>query len=162
MPAMRDPFPGVPDKTRRIMRSIRSNSALEQAIRSELHGRGYRFRKNDPNVPGRPDISFPSRKKAVLVHGCFWHQHEGCRLAKTPLTRSHYWAPKLARIRARDEQNAERLRARGWSAVVVWECMVKADLNSVLHAIVEFLGPARQPPEQRYSPRESLSRRNRD
>lgn len=73
-------------------------------------------------LPGRPDVVIRSRKIAIFVHGCLWHLHEGCRLARVPKSRPDYWPAKLARNKVRDERDTETLRKRGWTVEVVWEC----------------------------------------
>src|SRR5215813_718365 len=91
----RGPFPDVPDVRRRTMAAIRGkHTKPELAIRSLLHRLGYRFRLHKPGLPGRPDVVFPSRRKALFIHGCFWHSH-GCHMANVPKTRTEYWEPKL-------------------------------------------------------------------
>ena len=92
-------FKDVPERTRKTMRAIRSTETKpERLLRSLLHRAGCRFRKNVKGVPGSPDIAIKRRKRAIFVHGCFWHQHTGCKHAKVPRTRPEYWVPKLERI----------------------------------------------------------------
>jgi DNA mismatch endonuclease Vsr len=74
---------------------------------------GLRYRKNVSALPGRPDFADRRRGWAVLVHGCFWHQHPGCRRATTPNTTTDYWVPKLTGNVARDRANSERLLQLG-------------------------------------------------
>ena len=116
----------------------------EVTLRRLLHVEGYRFRLHRRDLPGRPDIVFPSRRTAIEVRGCFWHQHPGCRHATTPSTRQGYWVPKLARNVERDHVNAGRLQALGWRLAVVWECQLKADPQAEVRRLQELLGPAGQ------------------
>lgn len=134
------PFPDVPDARRRTMSTIRgANTKPEIAVRQLAHALGYRFRLHRCDLPGRPDLAFPKRKKVVFVHGCFWHQHPGCRSAKLPKTREGYWHPKLARNVARDLGTQADLRRAGWDSLVVWECEL-ADRNAVGARLQAFLG----------------------
>lgn len=112
----------------------------EWAVRRLLHSVGYRYRLHGQKLPGRPDIVFPGRKKAVFIHGCFWHFHQGCKIAHLPKTRTPYWKDKLEGNRARDARNIARLQAMGWEALVVWECEL-GDLNAALSRLQAFLGP---------------------
>ena len=114
----------------------------ELALRSMLHRGGYRFRVHFRGLPGTPDVVFTARRKAVFVHGCYWHSHPGCRNATVPKTRSDYWVPKLARNRERDTDHVARLRAMGWDSLVVWECEMK-DAAAIRERLRDFLGPAR-------------------
>jgi DNA mismatch endonuclease (patch repair protein) len=97
----------------------------EVTVRKVLHAMGYRFRLHRRDLPGTPDIAFPGRRKAVQVHGCFWHQHDGCRRSTIPATRKEYWMPKLARNKERDREAEAALAALGWRCMVVWECELR-------------------------------------
>lgn len=105
------------------MRRIRKvDTKPELAVRCAAHAAGLRFRLHRADLPGSPDLVFPGRCTALFVHGCFWHQHEGCRLGRLPKTRLEYWLPKLRRNRERDEIAAARLADLGWHVMVLWEC----------------------------------------
>lgn len=125
-----------------IMASVKSkNTKPEIALRSALHKLGYRFRLHRRDLPGSPDLVFPSRKKAIFVHGCFWHGH-GCRWGKLPKSRLEYWGPKIAANKKRDRNKARLLRQYGWEAKTVWACQLRIE-NKTLNKIAEFLGHAR-------------------
>lgn len=105
------------------MRRIKKvNTKPEIAVRSAAHGLGLRFRLHSKGLPGTPDLVFPRHRVAIFVHGCFWHQHGGCRLARIPKSRTDYWLPKFQRNQARDTRNVEALREAGWRVAVIWEC----------------------------------------
>lgn len=107
------------------MRAIRkTNTKPELAVRRILHAAGFRFRLYRRDLPGSPDIVLPKHQAIVLVHGCFWHQHAKCHLAKLPRARPHYWLPKLARNKERDAKAEAELTKLGWRVLVVWECEV--------------------------------------
>jgi DNA mismatch endonuclease Vsr len=133
----------VSEAIRRTMRSNRGkDTAPERALRSLAHCLGYRFRKHVRSLPGKPDLVFPARRKAIWLHGCFWHSHPGCRFATVPRTRADYWVPKLEQNRARDAQHAERLHGMGWETLIVWECELHNPVQ-VKEALRHFLGPPR-------------------
>jgi len=124
------------------MRRIRSKGMKpEMKVRRLLHALGYRFRVHRTNLPGTPDLVFLGRKKAIFVHGCFWHQHPeaNCRLAHTPRSNSEYWLPKLERTAARDAAALDALYSLGWQSIVVWECELK-DEAAVVAKLRLFLG----------------------
>jgi len=105
------------------MARIRSrNTKPERLVRSILHRLGYRFRLHAKDLPGSPDIVFRSRRKAIFVHGCFWHSHPGCRRAFKPSSRQEFWQAKLARTVARDKAAIHALEQMGWESHVIWEC----------------------------------------
>jgi DNA mismatch endonuclease (patch repair protein) len=83
---------------------------------------GFRFRLHVSTLPGHPDLVFAKLRKIILVHGCFWHLHEGCKEAHVPKTRRDYWRPKLRGNRRRDSKNIAELQELGWKVLVVWEC----------------------------------------
>lgn len=112
----------------------------EMVVRRLVHGMGYRYRLHRKDLPGRPDLVFPSRRKVIFVHGCFWHRHQdaACRLSRIPKSRLDFWLPKFDTNRKRDEENLALLAEMGWSALVVWECQLK-DAGSLQARIGEFL-----------------------
>lgn len=121
------------------MRANRSKDTKpEVKVRSLLWASGYRYRLHRRDLPGNPDIVFCGRKKAVFVHGCFWHQHAGCQRANVPKSRQEYWLPKLERNSARDAQAQQELAAAGWEVFVVWECALKSP-EELLRKLQEFL-----------------------
>jgi DNA mismatch endonuclease (patch repair protein) len=128
----------------RIMRSIRkTDTKPELIVRRALHARGFRFRLHRRDLPGSPDVVLPRHRKAIFVHGCFWHQHPGCRHATRPRSRQDYWGPKLDRNVARDAHAREALAGLGWDVLTLWECDV---LNpETLRAALDAFLPARPP-----------------
>lgn len=122
------------------MRRIRSeDTAPEIALRGLIHGLGYRFRLHRRDLPGRPDLVFPARKKIIFVHGCFWHQHSSCREGRVPASRLEYWAPKLKRNQERDAENQSELREQGWTLLVIWECELR-NQRTLSKRLRKFLG----------------------
>lgn len=117
----------LPADTRaRVMRSIRAkNTRPEMDVRRALWRLGVRYRLHAKELPGRPDIVIRKRRIVVLVHGCLWHLHDGCPLARMPRSRPDYWPAKLARNKERDARNLSQLVALGWRAQVIWECETK-------------------------------------
>ncbi len=94
----------------------------EMVVRRLVHSLGYRYRLHNRKLPGVPDLVFPCRRKIIFVHGCFWHRHPGCKLARMPKSRLDFWVPKLEGNHERDEKNAKLLRNSGWRVKVIWEC----------------------------------------
>ena len=97
----------------------------ELLVRKGLHAHGFRFRLQDRNLPGRPDIVLPKYSVAIMVNGCFWHGHEGCRYATKPKSNIEFWETKIARNKHRDEVTAAHLEALGWTVIIVWECELR-------------------------------------
>ncbi len=124
------------------MRAIRSKDMKpEMIVRRLVHSMGYRYRLHRHDLPGRPDLVFPSRKKVIFVNGCFWHQHDAkdCKLVRKPKSNRDYWLPKLERTVVRDKENWERLRHDGWDVLVIWECMTREakELKMLLHDFMD-------------------------
>ena len=136
----------VPEARRRNMAAVRGkHTKPELLVRRLLHRLGYRFRLHRRDLPGRPDVVFPSRRKVVEVRGCFWHRHQApsCRNAVLPRTRAEWWQAKLDANVARDERNMKALLELGWKVLVVWEC--ETDAPDLAVRLAHFLGPARKP-----------------
>ncbi|HIB12550.1 MAG TPA: DNA mismatch endonuclease Vsr [Dehalococcoidia bacterium] len=122
------------------MSAIRSQGMKpELRVRRTAHAMGYRFRLHRRDLPGKPDLVFPGRQKAIFVHGCFWHQHVGCQDGRMPQSNTSYWWPKLMRNKERDVDHLTRLTTAGWKVLVVWECETvdHEDLSSQLQKFLE-------------------------
>lgn len=136
----RPDFADVDEIRRRNMAAIAGkNTQPEMLVRRLAHSIGYRYRLHVKDLPGRPDIVFPARRKIIEIRGCFWHRHINCGRATTPATRADFWDDKFRATVARDARNTDTLQASGWAVMVIWECEVK---NSELKdRLLAFLGP---------------------
>lgn len=124
-----------------LMSRIRSKDTKpEMLVRRLVHGMGYRYRLHAKELPGRPDLVFRPRRKAIFVHGCFWHRHVGCPANRLPTTRREFWRNKLDGNVRRDRRNEAALEEMGWRVLIIWECQTK-DLDRVAEAVRRFLGP---------------------
>ncbi|MFC3651953.1 very short patch repair endonuclease [Dyella humi] len=122
----------------RMMAGIRGkNTKPELLVRKALFAAGFRYRLHRRGLPGSPDIVLPGRHIAVFVHGCFWHQHEQCRFAKIPASRSDFWTRKLVGNADRDRKAVESLKVDGWRILVVWECATRDPL--ILNSLGQLL-----------------------
>ena len=110
----------------RNMSLIRSKETKPEVfVRSVLHRLGFRFRKNVKTLPGKPDIVLPKYKTVIFIHGCFWHQHPGCKRSTIPKSNIDYWIPKLKGNVKRDKEHRKNLEESGWKVAVIWECEAK-------------------------------------
>ncbi len=128
-----------PEKRSEIMSRIRGRDTKpELIVRRIAHGLGFRFRLHRKDLPGRPDIVFPRHQAVIVVHGCFWHRHPGCKRASSPKTRVRYWQNKFEDNVVRDKRNETALRDLGWKVMLIWECETK-DHEAVAARIESFL-----------------------
>lgn len=137
--------PLTPRKRSETMSRVKSvNTKPELRVRSALHRMGYRFRLHRKDLPGNPDIVLPKHRTVVFVHGCFWHQHPGCRKATIPQTNREYWESKLGRNVERDRKAQQALVEQGWRVLTLWECKIPRDkdsLQELLRPLLEGVVP---------------------
>jgi len=139
-------WPGVDPARSRVMSLVRGkNTSIEITVRSLIHRLGYRYALHRKDLPGTPDIVFPSRRKAIFVHGCYWHGHSDpqCRRARLPKTRTEFWTDKIKRNAERDRATERSLRDAGWGIMVIWECETPVSHKDVLtKRVIKFLEDA--------------------
>jgi DNA mismatch endonuclease (patch repair protein) len=130
----------TPSQRSHCMSRIRGkNTKPEILIRKGLHARGFRFRLHNKKLPGSPDVVLPKYGVAIMVNGCFWHGHKGCRYATKPKTNVEFWETKIARNKHRDEVTAAHLEALGWTVITIWECELRtsSQLDDRLNTLTE-------------------------
>lgn len=127
-----------------VMRAVKSKDTVtEMIVRRLVHGLGFRYRLHRKALPGKPDLVFPSLRKVIFVHGCFWHGHDCPRGARKPKSNVDYWHAKIARNVERDGRNNSLLKTAGWDVMILWECDTKMANRENLVAMLEaFLNPA--------------------
>ncbi|MFC1764406.1 very short patch repair endonuclease [Planctomycetota bacterium] len=117
----------------RVSRTVRSqimasvgtrDTCAEMGVRRLVHRMGYRYALHRSDLPGKPDLVFPSRRKIIFVNGCFWHGHR-CRYGRLPKSRPEYWGPKIEKNKCRDKRQRRELKRQGWDVIVVWQCQLK-------------------------------------
>ncbi len=130
-----------PVKRSAVMRAVKSrDTAPELAVRAMVRDLGYarRYRLNGAKLPGKPDLVFGAMRKAVFVHGCFWHGHDCKRGARQPKDNAAYWRAKISRNVARDSASLKALKDAGWASLVVWECETR-DGDALALKLSKFL-----------------------
>ncbi|RQS61183.1 very short patch repair endonuclease [Burkholderia sp. Bp8984] len=119
------------ERSERMARIRGKDTFPELTLRKILHRMGFRYRLHNKKIPGRPDIVLPKLRSVVFVHGCFWHRHEGCRIATLPKSNTQFWIEKFERNMARDARVKIELEDLGWRVFIVWEC----ELSSAAKAL---------------------------
>lgn len=119
-----------------------SGTKPEIKLRHALWRRGFRYKLNDKNLPGKPDIVLPKYRTVIFVNGCFWHGHEGCRYYVIPATNTEFWINKIAKNKERDAEITALLHSLGWTVIIVWECDLRhahfeETINSIVNSIVK-------------------------
>jgi len=116
------------------------NTQPELIVRKFLFSKGLRYKLHDNNLPGKPDIVLPRYKKIILIHGCFWHGHEGCRYFVIPKTRTEWWVSKIRRNKETDLKTIDALQKMGWSIKIIWECELNSPVKEkTLNETFEFI-----------------------
>ena len=122
-----------PEKRSKVMSKVKSKDTKpELFVRSWLHKRGYRFRLHRKDLPGTPDLVLPKYNTVIFVHGCFWHQHPGCKKTTIPKKNHTFWKQKLERNIERDREVILELKKRGWDVIIIWECDIKSNFELVM------------------------------
>ena len=131
----------TPEQRSYNMSRIRNkNTKPEELVRKYLFSQGFRYRKNDSRLPGKPDIVLPKCKTVIFVNGCFWHGHEGCRYFVWPQNNEEFWENKISGNIQRDRRNRQVLTGQGWNVIVIWECeLKKSKVNETLSKLVQEL-----------------------
>lgn len=126
----------TPDKRSEVMSLIKGkNTKPELLIRKLIHGMGFRFRLHRRDLPGRPDLVLPKYRTAIFIHGCFWHQHRGCKEGRLPKSRLEFWTKKLTSNVGRDARNVEQLERLNWKVITLWQCEIERDLPLVMQKL---------------------------
>jgi len=121
------------DRRYNMTRIKSTDTKPEEVVRKFLFSKGFRYRKNDKRLPGKPDIVLPKYKTVIFVHGCFWHGCPTCRHAKIrPVANAEYWDKKLDRTMERDKSNIVTLGKMGWHVMVIWECETRKNKLAML------------------------------
>lgn len=115
------------------------DTSIEVKVRKYLFSQGFRFRKNDKRLPGKPDVVLPKYHTVIFVHGCFWHRHTGCKDATMPKTRTEFWIDKFEKNVANDRIHRETLEAAGWNVITLWECDIKKGFDVTMENVVREL-----------------------
>jgi len=128
------------EKRSALMSRIRAKDTTpEMQVRRYLWANGFRYLLHPGKLAGKPDLVLPRWHTAVLVHGCFWHRHEGCSYFRLPKTRTGFWDAKLQRNRSRDAANIAALVESGWRVAVVWECALRSDAEGTGMLLVSWI-----------------------
>ena len=131
----------TPEKRKYNMSCIRNKDTKpEELVRKYLFSQGFRYRKNDTRLPGKPDVVLPKYKTVIFVNGCFWHGHEGCCYFVWPQNNAEFWKEKITGNIQRDKINHQILTEQGWRVIEIWECelkkkMIHETLDRLVHMI---------------------------
>ena len=133
----------TPEQRSYNMSRIRSkNTKPEELVRKFLFSQGFRYRKNDARLPGKPDIVLPKYKTVIFVNGCFWHGHEGCRYFVWPKNNAEFWKEKITGNIQRDKHNHQLLANQGWRVIEIWECQLMKSVvdNTLQNLVLQIIG----------------------
>lgn len=126
-------------RSRNMSRIKGKDTSLEIKVRSFLFKQGFRFRKNVKTLPGKPDVVLPKYHSVIFINGCFWHHHDGCRLATVPKTRTEFWSNKFRVNIENDRKNKILLEEMGWKVLTIWECQLKKEFLLTMDRLVSTI-----------------------
>ncbi|WP_345207800.1 very short patch repair endonuclease [Chryseobacterium ginsengisoli] len=131
----------TPEQRRFNMQQIKSkNTKPEVLLRKILFSKGYRYRINSKNLPGKPDIVLKKYNTIIFVNGCFWHGHKNCTYFVIPKTNTDFWINKINANKNRDQNNFKSLLKLGWNIITIWECELKKDnIEKTVNKLIEEL-----------------------
>ena len=112
------------------------DTKIEIRVRHYLFSKGFRYRKNVSDMPGKPDIVLPRYKTIIFINGCFWHRHEGCKNCTTPSTNQDFWLHKFETTVQNDLRNRKLLESNGWNVIVLWECEIERNFDQLMEKVV--------------------------
>lgn len=115
------------------------DTQAEVKVRKYLFSKGFRYRKNVTDLPGKPDIVLPKYKTVVFIHGCFWHRHPGCKYSYTPKSNIEFWEKKFSANVKNDDIKRKQLEDDGWRVIVLWECDVERRFEQTMEKLVSEL-----------------------
>ena len=123
-----------------MSRVVSKGTRPEIVIRKLVWNLGYRYRLNVKNIPGKPDIAFIGKKKAIFVNGCFWHRHGSCPLTRTPKSNIDFWTKKFDATIKTDKKNLSKLEELGWKHLIIWECEITSrNIPAIREKIINFM-----------------------
>ena len=136
----------TPSKRSWNMSRIRGkDTKIEVKVRQYLFSQGFRYRKNVTDMPGKPDIVLPRYRTVIFIHGCYWHRHEGCKNCSIPGTNQEFWLQKFQKNVENDLKHKTQLETAGWKVLILWECQIEKDFDSLMEKLVKELLYMNQP-----------------
>lgn len=114
------------------------NTKPEMIVRRYLWHCGFRYRTNNPRLPGHPDIVLRKYRTCIFINGCFWHGHDNCHSYIVPKTNTDFWVRKILRNKERDKETQQQLARMGWHCITVWECELKKNKRDQTLASLAF------------------------
>lgn len=101
------------------------NTKPELLVRKFLFANGFRYKLHVKDLPGKPDLVLTKHRIAIFINGCYFHHHEGCKLATTPSNNREFWIGKIEKNVIRDKKNEELLLKLNWTVLQIWECEIE-------------------------------------
>ena len=133
------------------MSRIRStDTSVEVKVRKHLFAKGYRFRKNVKELPGKPDVVLPKYRTVIFIHGCFWHRHQNCKRATMPKSRVDYWTEKFAKNVENDCRHTNQLVELGWNVITIWECEINRVFEDTMERLILDINAGAAKPAAKY------------
>lgn len=132
------------DQRRRNMQAIRSsNTKMEVALARSLFALGYRYRKNNKTVFGKPDLTFKKLKIAVFVDSEYFHGKDWTTNKYRIKTNRKFWWNKIESNIIRDIEVNRHLKKEGWKVLRFWSKDVNKNLRTCIQKIEQTIDKRR-------------------
>lgn len=132
------------EQRRKNMQAVKAkDSKIETTLAKALFAKGYRYRKNDKTVFGKPDLTFKGLKIAIFVDSEFWHGKNWAIKKLEHKSNKDFWYSKIERNIERDKEVNSQLLKESWKVLRFWGKDIEKKLQDCINKIEEEINEAK-------------------